>query len=1786
MASRLDRLFTLLDTGSSNVRRRAAASQLGEVQSLHPHELHNLLKSILTYLKSPSWDTRIAAGWAVEAVLKKVPEWCPIGMMDEESNEAVNINSGRLSCDTFNLDKVIAESAYLMGSEGKEYEVVEDAGDCQENLARQKEMMNKQLGLDRSAQFGLDTSTLFTDEDLKIEFNTKSKQKSKLNVGEVVGMSCREANRAKRKARQAVLKQKTQKSTSQDKEKDEDGEPQTKKIKTESTTPLEENTFCLPVPDNIYSWPADVNDWPLDWFCDQLTLSLFSPTWEERHGAGTALKHLMKTQGMCGGKTADIPQSQMEEHHQSWLEDIALRLIIVLSLDRFGDYINDQVVAPVRETCAQALGSVIFLMEKDRIKKILSVLIKFLNQKDWETRHGGLLGIKYMFAVRQDLLADLLPQAFDSLYSALKDANDDVTAVAGGALSIAVDIMATSYPEYALSVLESLCLIIPEQDDLTPAANTLVPLLAQLLLKPNINCLIKSENTVIELVQRLWSLLEHNNAGVRKAALQAFCCLPSQPSFSSWPNFLQPTLRHVYQRALIEHQTNVHNTVESVWSVILEKSQLSDILIAACPFISIWLCLAMQSTKIPFDQNLLIQAKSLMKEHTAKHLKSITGVDCTSRTNLKQYIGGTESLPQSVREENSTHTRYVAAKMLGKLSTYIVQPAPGIDYMDNVESPIDCYIKVLLVHLESKSSLQRFVAGLVITEWAKCNPPSPPPKKLVEKLIECLNETFYYDEIGLSYSRLLQDTKDFLALLKHYKLPQVDEFLNINVLLLDKMEEIIGKKVQTLLQDSKLKPKVLEELLERRQVIHTSITSILAQQTSLHVMTQASLASACLWLGQLPDKLTVIVKPLMESIKKEENEQLQILSAKHLASLMQKSVSRRPCPNAKIVGNLCIFISVDPEFTPKVSMFPEDDPRYIESTERIITLTNQHKFAERAVILKKNNSTLGRGRPSLHDVQFEEIVVQEEQYLRPFRIQRRGCKKALEQITEQFGEDLPEQLPNLWETITQVKNVDITLPPSKSFDIKDETALDKFIGNLHILEVTCPLVHLSLRPKIIELLPKLVHLLSHNYKTVRHMAARCIGTFAQFSPVEVITAIVDKVLPMVNLNNKTVVRQGAVEMFAVLLEKLDLQITPYIVFLIIPVLGQMSDFNPSIRTLATHTFADLIQLMPLDGAVSTVKLPPELVELKEKRKSFIEQLMNPTKITDYKVPVQLNVQLRSYQQAGVNWLAFLNKYRLHGLLCDDMGLGKTLQSICILVGDHYHRKKRYQETRKEGGDYWIPLPSLVICPPTLTGHWVYEIKKFVPKQYMQPFYYGGPSLERKKLANMIRSDHIVVSSYDVVRKDISSLNVMRWNYLILDEGHVIKNGKSKLTVALKQIIANHRLILSGTPIQSNVLELWSLFDFLMPGFLGTEKQFIARYSKPILASRDPKCSTKEQEAGVIAMEALHRQVLPFVLRRTKEDVLKDLPPKITQDYYCDLSPVQQQLYDFYNTTTYSLDKSAHIFQALRYLQRVCNHPKLALTPTHPQYGNIMETLNNQKSTLADIKHACKFPALKQLLIECGIGAQQEQNDNIVNQHRALIFCQLKAMLDIVENDFLKIHMPKVTYLRLDGSVPVNLRHSLTTRFNNDPSIDLLILTTHVGGIGLNLTGADTVIFIEHDWSPMKDIQAMDRAHRIGQNKVVNVYRLITRDTIEEKIMGLQKFKLKTANTIISSENASLQTMSTDKLLDLFTRNDENQSSSSKSDNQNKPIFSELWDKMCSDYDEEYDLSNFISSLQS
>ncbi|XP_052814751.1 TATA-binding protein-associated factor 172-like isoform X1 [Mya arenaria] len=1804
MTTRLDRLFLLLDTGSTALIRKSAAEQLGDVQKLHPYELGNLLNKLHGYLRSNNWETRIAAAQAVQAIARNVPQWEPRGAPKQETQNEEAFLNGKLLLSKFDVQRVLENGASLLGSEGAQFNEDEKLSglDERDRLAYQRQMLNKKLGLDMAGnlKLGLDTD-LYTDEDLltgmKKEDETKpdTRQVSELLQLQLgTNLSARERNQAKRKAR-LMQKQISRDSPVLDR----DGEPPAKKLKGEN--------YGVDSPASVDS-AEEQEEWPFELFCEQQMSDLFHSAWETRHGAATGLREVVKIHGRGAGKSIDTPVDQMLSVNQLWLSDLALRLMSVIALDRFGDFVSDEVVAPVRETCAQTLGVVMKFLEPEGIQGVLAILLQLLQQKQWEVRHGGLLGIKYLLAVRQDMTVELLPSVLPFLYLGIQDVDDDVRAVAASALVPVADTLIQVLPDQVPTVVSCLWEILVDLDDLTASTNSIMSLLATLHAHPQANILDRLSKPLTELVPRLLPFFRHNIVSVRKAVLETVNTLvqvssEKDPACSWLPSVLQPLLCHIYQRSLLETSPEILRLIPSVWGHVLEKATPLSLVAVATPWMGVWLSLAMQPSKIPYDHSFLVEAKHPGRgpdsvSHRSRHsLEQDSPTPGTSKTQ-PMYIAGFESLNSSVqeRDQNVVRARMTAAGLFGVLCQRVTVPLNTLP--TGYEKPSDSLTKLLTFHLNTRSAVQRIVIAEVLYAWASCQECLCPPE-VKSKVLETLSEGIYFDEIALGFTRLQTECRDFMASLKQQGI-NLDMIVPQTLILsLDQAAALVGQDFEQV--KSTLKPRALATLEDRRASLSTTVAQISADQQILSVRVQSSLAKAAVLLDMIPEKLNPVIRPLMDCAKKEENATLQHEAAKCLSILLRQCMSRDPSPNAKVVKNLCGFLCSDPAHTPA-----------------IIPQLNNNTAAEMNCDTFKGNITLAkickvpdtdRRRTRLPGSRSDmgvspDLSKEEEQVQRQLCIQRRGGEITLCRVAGDFSDKLPTDLPALWETVTKY------LTENKDFEVTDSIA-QEIVNSLQVLESIGPSLHSTLLPKLVESLQQLKTYLEHRYAGIRHISARCVGTLARLSTPDTMLFLIEVVIPMLEASDNITQRQGASEALYHVIESLGLDIVPYIVLLIVPVLGRMTDQNTDVRTLATHCFASLIRLLPLETGVPD---PPDMAatlsEQKQRDRVFLEQLLDTSKLENYSIDVPIKAELRKYQQDGVNWLGFLSKYKLHGILCDDMGLGKTLQSICIMATDHYRRQVKYKESQSPDSS---PIPSIVVCPPTLIGHWVYEIQKFIDEEYLNPLMYAGTPTERQRLQKKSKNHNLIVASYDVVRNDAEFFSSIHWNYCILDEGHIIKNGKTKISKAVKQLKCNHRLILSGTPIQNNVLDLWSLFDFLVPGFLGTEKQFQARYGKPILASREAKSSSKEQEAGALAMETLHRQVLPFILRRLKEDVLQDLPPKIIQDYYCDLSPLQVRLYedfarsqaqrgveDCVTSVKVSESKrgSTHIFQALQYLRKVCNHPALVLNQNHPKYTEVMASLKSQGSNIRDLNHAPKLTALKQLLSDCGIGVDESAGQPgsetpVVNQHRVLLFCQLKGMLDIVETDLLKCQMPSVTYLRLDGSVPAGNRHDIVNRFNNDPSIDILLLTTHVGGLGLNLTGADTVVFVEHDWNPMKDLQAMDRAHRIGQKKVVNVYRLITRGTLEEKIMGLQKFKITIANTIISQDNASLSTMGTDQLLDLFTleekRKGESASASEQkhSDKQDtvKAILDglgDLWDEQ--QYESEYDINTFMKSL--
>jgi len=468
------------------------------------------------------------------------------------------------------------------------------------------------------------------------------------------------------------------------------------------------------------------------------------------------------------------------------------------------------------------------------------------------------------------------------------------------------------------------------------------------------------------------------------------------------------------------------------------------------------------------------------------------------------------------------------------------------------------------------------------------------------------------------------------------------------------------------------------------------------------------------------------------------------------------------------------------------------------------------------------------------------------------------------------------------------------------------------------------------------------------------------------------------------------------------------------------------------------------------------------------------------------LPDNLNANLRPYQKRGYDWLAFLRDFGFHGILADDMGLGKTLQALVFLAAEH-------QSGRAEN-------PSLVICPTSVATNWVMEAAKFTPG--LKAVKLLGAN--RDKIYDNLKNSHLVVTTYAILRLDLLRLQRRTWHALILDEAQNIKNPDSQTAIAAKKLKAKHRLALTGTPLENNLLELWSVFDYLMPDFLDNKSSFKARYVRS-------GSETPEDIAG------LRIKIKPFMLRRVKSEVARDLPPKTEQTIKIPLAPEQQELYDKVRAMTRQKVYDAiatkgvgastvTILDALLKLRQVACHPRLV-------------DLEIAQGVTASSKHEVLHD-----LIEEAVG----------EGHRALVFSQFTSHLAILKE---WLDERQIGYFYLDGRT--RNRQELVDAFNGPDGPPLFLISLKAGGTGLSLATADYVIHMDPWWNPAVEQQATDRAHRIGQVKPVFVYRLVAENTVEEKVVELQEKKKELFNSVVSADGTATSGLTMDDIKAIF-----------------------------------------------
>ncbi|HAT73897.1 MAG: SNF2-related protein [Candidatus Moranbacteria bacterium GW2011_GWF2_36_839] len=488
-------------------------------------------------------------------------------------------------------------------------------------------------------------------------------------------------------------------------------------------------------------------------------------------------------------------------------------------------------------------------------------------------------------------------------------------------------------------------------------------------------------------------------------------------------------------------------------------------------------------------------------------------------------------------------------------------------------------------------------------------------------------------------------------------------------------------------------------------------------------------------------------------------------------------------------------------------------------------------------------------------------------------------------------------------------------------------------------------------------------------------------------------------------------------------------------------------------------------------------------------KKFISEAQSGRSVEKIKLPSKINRTLRDYQKEGIHWFHFLRKYRFAGILADDMGLGKTLQALTLLEMNKNKDK-----------------PSIVICPKTLLFNWEQEAVKFFP--YLKVLIIEGQPKERAKNIGKIKNYDLIITSYSTIKKDgdIYEKKQIKFNYCFLDEAQFIKNHKTQNARAVKKIDADYKLALTGTPLENSVSEIWSVFDFLMPGFLGNYNHFTKRFLTPIMKKNDAK-----------ALQCLRKKVECFMLRRTKSEVLKELPPKVEQVVISELTEAQNILYQeilanvkseiMKTVSEKGFQKSQiHILAGLMKLRQVCNHPTLLLKN----------------------KDYAKYESAK-------LESFQELIEEIVSSGRkVLVFSQFTQMLDILAK---VLEKDKIKYLYLSGKT--KNRKEMVEEFNASENKRVFLISLKAGGTGLNLTSADNVIIFDPWWNPSVENQAIDRTHRIGQKKSVNVYRLITKGTIEEKIVKLQEKKKFLFDNLVGESKDLFKKLTWEDVKELF-----------------------------------------------
>ncbi|TMW56961.1 hypothetical protein Poli38472_002886 [Pythium oligandrum] len=1416
-------------------------------------------------------------------------------------------------------------------------------------------------------------------------------------------------------------------------------------------------------------------------FVVDLLECIFDSKWHVRHGALVTLRHILLSSGFISAvqktkqKTGDAHTAVIGQ----WLEESLMRCVCVLALDQFVDYSADGSVAPVRELCAQVFGVFLgSLQSEGLLRDYLGVLRVLLRGSSWHASHGGLLGLKYLIQAHTLHAEAFVPLIMDDVLHAFhqrSDAEEDVKVVATGMLGDFTQYLGQTSKEAIVSGGSTLWQALAEANSSGMVSAAAINSLSQWYSHTPVREILHielSQNVVADNITHIVPLLHHTTSSVRRATAACITAMFiddrvfSRSVKASITSILGYMLPHMLLQLLREEYSIVRGSILSGWKAMVSTGASTGNLERCIEMqLPIWLRLLWSFDGIG-SLNVDLNSSGPQQEIV---VSSVAKENMAARIAFSDAIGYLAALlPVSSVSYNATASELIRGLKSRRgdhqcgALLAIARWAYYVKQQANVQATVD-----LRAHFSDS------IESLANNDWI------PPTDG------NTAGEDFFYGEHLSSLTRVKKMQARLVEIFASAGVNVSPADVTPSTLFIATQSRSIAEHVAEFpYENLKTGADAFEQAHFRRQDLFLIDEVIQQGSSKLYARIQGLGCAAFCQLLPIPAKKSgFLVKALMEAIKTEENSDFRQLAASTLAEfvLSQANIQRK-CVS-KIIFNLCNSACA--------LAFREEQAT---STEIQTTVTPEA--------------------------------------LKTVQTRVHGAEKAIQTICSQCpgGVDVLELCPTLENGITR--------------GWEGGAATDQSVQqSMHLVRVLAPTLPSASKRRSLAWMSTLTTLLNRTFEFVRTrqtvaeaIAALCMAVENELRE-ELMLVLYQRVFysgDEVSGSSEDAERAnlGATMVLDQLVSALGDHMTPYVPSLVDYAMKMMNAQNEQVRLLAARAFANLVPLLPLQMDLSQVRSVQSaalrhILTQNEISRGFLEGLLQGKAIQPVDVGGVLasHVALRGYQQRGVDWLAFLMENHLGGILADDMGLGKTLQVLAAIA---YRRKSTKAAELK---------PVLIIAPPIVVHHWITEASRCFPGVFTDVVDYSGPVNERKKLRQQAQRDGgwassnpnvptLVISTYSVIRSEAELWSTLALDMVVLDEAHLIRNPKSALFEAVRRLKASHRFALSGTPLQNNVGDLWSLFEFLMPGYLGDFPDFRRDYVLPISRSRERNATSKQKEVAALAINQLHQRVLPFILRRTKMQVLKELPPKIISNVLLPLSPLQDRLY---KAATAFKDESGGgkaltgVLKNLQLLKKICVHPGLVRNEviTHGFSAKDIKAM-------ADWKQSGKMAGLRDLLVEsCDMSSDPSADDerSEVETHRCLIFAHFKETLDTIEGMFAQA-LPYLSYRRLDGTTPAKTRASTIQAFNDDPSIDVLLLTTAVGGLGLTLTGADTVIFVEHSWNPFVDLQAMDRAHRIGQRKTVRVFRLIMQGSLEEHIVDLQVFKEKVASTVVSSTDAS------------------------------------------------------------